>query len=406
MVWNPDMLTDKKINQLKPKETQYKVADRDGLYLLVYPTGKKTFKFNYRYNNRQETLTIGSYGEITLAQARQELMQARSLLAQGISPARKKQTEARQSKDDTFGAWLERYVADAKVADSTAKMRQYAIQNHLAPALSKLQLSEITDNDVRRLADKLVAEKAPSTALLCRMLIKNVFKYASTHGGPKLRSPTEDVPPSTIHVNMPKTRALAPKEIGYLLNAMDRTSCDLLSTSAVKLALYTLLRKSEVIHATWQEIDWDEKVWRIPKERMKTKRPHNVYLSKQAYDILVCLRTLSTSKSDFIFPAKYGLSKPLANSTPNKLIEVCRKIMDQKGIKFDSCTLHDFRRTGSTILNENGYNSDWIEASLSHVASGIRAVYNVADYAKQRRKMLQDWADMVDSYKEKYKLPE
>lgn len=267
-------------------------------------------------------------------------------------------------------------------------------------------MSEITDNDVRRLADKLVAEKAPSTALLCRMLIKNVFKYASTHGGPKLRSPTEDVPPSTIHVNMPKTRALAPKEIGYLLNAMDRTSCDLLSTSAVKLALYTLLRKSEVIHATWQEIDWDEKVWRIPKERMKTKRPHNVYLSKQAYDILVCLRTLSTSKSDFIFPAKYGLSKPLANSTPNKLIEVCRKIMDQKGIKFDSCTLHDFRRTGSTILNENGYNSDWIEASLSHVASGIRAVYNVADYAKQRRKMLQDWADMVDSYKEKYKLPE
>ena len=219
------MLTDKKINQLTPKETQYKVADRDGLYLLVYPTGKKTFKFNYRYNNRQETLTIGSYGEITLAQARQELMQARSLLAQGISPARKKQTEARQSKDDTFGAWLERYVADAKVADSTAKMRQYAIQNHLAPALSKLQLSEITDNDVRRLADKLVAEKAPSTALLCRMLIKNVFKYASTHGGPKLRSPTEDVPPSTIHVNAPKTRALAPKEIGYLLNAMDRTSC-------------------------------------------------------------------------------------------------------------------------------------------------------------------------------------
>ena len=89
MVWNPDMLTDKKINQLTPKETQYKVADRDGLNLLVYPTGKKTFKFNYRYNNRQETLTIGSYGEITLAQARQELMQARSLLAQGISPARK-----------------------------------------------------------------------------------------------------------------------------------------------------------------------------------------------------------------------------------------------------------------------------------------------------------------------------
>lgn len=155
-----------------------------------------------------------------------------------------------------------------------------------------------------------------------------------------------------------------------------------------------------------RKLTGDEKVWRIPKERMKTKRPHNVYLSNQAYDILVCLRTLSTSKSDFIFPAKYGLNKPLAASTPNRLIETCRKIMSQAGIQFNSCTLHDFRRTGSTILNENGYNSDWIEASLSHVASGIRAVYNVADYAKQRRKMLQDWADMVDSYKEKYKLPE
>lgn len=187
---------------------------------------------------------------------------------------------------------------------------------------------------------------------------------------------------------------------------MDRTSCDLLSTSAVRLALCTLLRKSEVINATWQEIDWEEKVWRIPKGRMKAKRPHNVYLSSQAYDILVCLRTLSTSKSDFIFPAKYGLNKPLSSSTPNKTLDVCRKIMDRVGIQFDSCTLHDFRRTGSTILNEAGYNSDWIEAALAHVASGIRAVHNVADYAKQRRKMLQDWADMVDSYKEKYPLPE
>lgn len=400
------MLTDRRINSLEIKTSRYKVEDRDGLYLQVYPSGSKVFKYNYVLHGRQETVTFGKYGDITLAEARRILLEAKADLAKKISPARKKKEDKAREAGDKFEKWLDLYIQGASVSDSTAKMRSYAIEKYLRPAFAKLCMGEISDNDVRRLADKLVAEKAPSTALLCRMLIKNVFTYASIHGGPKLRSPTEDVPPSTIHVNRSKTRALAPRKIGNLLNAMDRTSCDLLSTSAVRLALYTLLRKSEVINATWQEIDWEEKVWRIPKERMKAKRPHNVYLSSQAYDILVCLRTLSTSKSDFIFPAKYGLNKPLSSSTPNKTLDVCRKVMDRVGIQFDSCTLHDFRRTSSTILNEAGYNSDWIEATLAHVASGIRAVYNVADYAKQRRKMLQDWADMVDLYKEKYPLPE
>ena len=248
------MLTDKKIKSLD------KVSDRDGRYLMVYPSGSKVFKYNYVFHGRQETVSFGKYGEITLAEARKFLLEAKSDLAKGRSPARKKKQSLSESSANKFGKWLDLYIQGAAVAESTEKMRSYAIENYLRPALAKLSMDEITDHDVRRLTDRLVAEKAPSTALLCRMLIKNVYNYAAIHAGPKLRSPTEDVPPSSIHVNKPKTRALAPQEIGYLLNAMERTSCDLLSTCADKLALYTLLRKSEVINATWQEIDWNEKV--------------------------------------------------------------------------------------------------------------------------------------------------
>lgn len=238
------------------------------------------------------------------------------------------------------------------------------------------------------------------------MIIKNVYTFASMHGGPKLKSPTDFVRPSSIHTIKSRTRAMSPREIGYVLNGIEQSSSDISSKSAFKLILLTLLRKSEVINGVWSEIDWNEKTWRIPAERMKTKRPHNVYLSKQAFDILVCLRTLSTCKSDFIFPAKYGLNKPMATSTPNRLLELGIANAKKAGIEIEPCTIHDLRRTASTLLNEAEFNSDWIEASLAHVASGVRAVYNVADYAPQRRRMLQAWADMVDKWQKEYQLRE
>lgn len=308
--------------------------------------------------------------------------------------------------ENSFSVWLDKYTEECGVADSTKKMRGYAIDNYLRPALGKMSLFEITENEVRALAEDLVKQQAPSTALLCRMIIKNVYTFASMHGGPKLKSPTDFVRPSSIHTFKSRTRAMSPREIGYVLNGIEQSSSDISSKSAFKLILLTLLRKSEVINGVWSEIDWNEKTWRIPAERMKTKRPHNVYLSKQAFDILVCLRTLSTCKSDFIFPAKYGLNKPMATSTPNRLLELGIANAKKAGIEIEPCTIHDLRRTASTLLNEAEFNSDWIEASLAHVASGVRAVYNVADYAPQRRRMLQAWADMVDKWQKEYQLRE
>lgn len=399
-------LTDKAIKALKPGEKTYKVADRDGLYLSVAPSGTMSFRFNYRYNNRQQTVTLGKYGEITLAQAREKLLKAKADLAAGITPAKKKQEIKNTLAENSFSVWLDKYTEECGVADSTKKMRGYAIDNYLRPALGKMSLFEITENEVRALAEDLVKQQAPSTALLCRMIIKNVYTFASMHGGPKLKSPTDFVRPSSIHTFKSRTRAMSPREIGYVLNGIEQSSSDISSKSAFKLILLTLLRKSEVINGVWSEIDWNEKTWRIPAERMKTKRPHNVYLSKQAFDILVCLRTLSTCKSDFIFPAKYGLNKPMATSTPNRLLELGIANAKKAGIEIEPCTIHDLRRTASTLLNEAEFNSDWIEASLAHVASGVRAVYNVADYAPQRRRMLQAWADMVDKWQKEYQLRE
>ena len=167
--------------------------------------------------------------------------------------------------------------------------------------------------------------------------------------------------------------------------------------AAVKLLLLTMVRKSELTNATWSEINFSEALWTIPKERMKRRNPHLVFLSRQAMDIFIALKTFSGG-SDYVLPSRYDSNVPMNSATLSRVMTMTYKLAQKEGQPLAKFGPHDLRRTASTLLHEAGYNTDWIEKFLAHEQKGVRAIYNKAEYRDQRTSMLQDWADMIDEW--------
>jgi integrase len=190
---------------------------------------------------------------------------------------------------------------------------------------------------------------------------------------------------------------LSPEEIHVFFTALELTPTTPTLRLAIKFMLLTLVRKSEFINATWDEVNFESAIWTIPKERMKARRPHHVYLSEQALEILVAFKTCFSS-SQYLHPGRYETASPISAATLNRVIDSAVKLSCARGNPLESFTVHDLRRTASTHMHEAGFNSDWIEKCLAHEQRGVRAIYNKAEYAEQRKVMLQSWADAVDRW--------
>ncbi|MBN8758804.1 MAG: integrase [Thiobacillus sp. 65-69] len=394
------MLTDTALKNLKPKSAQYKVADRDGMYVTVSPAGTVTFRYDYRLNGRRETLTIGRYGPdgLSLAKARERCLEARRAVADGRSPSQEKQRQKRRlAEAKTFGEFTVRWAAEARMADSTRSMRKSILDRDILPVFQNRLLTEITADDLRDLCNKVKGRGAPATAIHVRDIVKQVYGFAILHGE-KVANPADDVGPSSIATFVPKDRALSPSEIRVALSQMEYVASYPTIKLGLRLILLTLVRKSELIHATWDEINFEKALWSIPKERMKASKAHNVYLSQQAFDIMVALRTCAGG-SRYLIPSRYDADKCMSNATLNRVTQLIVERAKANKLPLEPFTVHDLRRTGSTILNELGFNSDWIEKCLAHEdGRSSRGVYNKAEYAEQRRHMLQEWADMIDAW--------
>jgi integrase len=395
------MLSDGTLRGLKPQASLYKVADRDGLYVVVTPRGTISFRMDYRLNGRRETLTIGRYGSkdgISLLMARERCMEARKAIAQGISPAQEKQREkSRLAEAQTFGEYTKRWLGEHRMADSTKAMRKTIIDRDILPVFQNRRMAEIGPEDLRALCAKIKGRGAPATAVIAREIVKLVFAYAAMHGE-KAPNPADEVGPSSIATFVPKDRALSPSEIRLMHRLLETTATLPTIRLALRLVLLTLVRKSELIEATWAEVDFENAVWSIPKSRMKTGKPHNVYLSQQALDIFIALHTCAAG-SKFVLPSRYDADRCMSKATLNRVTQVIAEKAKESNLPLEPFTVHDLRRTGSTILNELGFNGDWIEKCLAHEdGRSSRGVYNKAEYAEQRRHMLQEWADMIDAW--------
>lgn len=409
------MLTDMKLKALKPTGKIYKVADQQGLYVAVTRTGVVSFRFDYRVNGRRETLVIGQYDpnlgakkprdlveldygmSLTLAEARLLLARAHRSVEQGESPSRGKVEKRVEAADAlTFGKWAEKYFAEADLAESTRSTRKSVYDRNLAEEFGRLKLEEITPVRLMARCEKIKERGVAAPAVQAREIVLQVFRFIQARGL-KIDNPAEAIRPSAIATFKARDRALSPAEIHTFFKALDQTATMSTLRLAVRFMLLSLVRKSEFVEATWGEVNFETAIWTIPKERMKAGRPHNVYLSQQALDILVAFKTCF-SASSYLHPGRYETELPISAATLNRVIDATVKLIRDRGEDFEPFTVHDLRRTASTLLHEAGFNSDWIEKCLAHEQRGVRAIYNKAEYAEQRRAMLQAWGDMVDGW--------
>ena len=409
------MLTDMQLRALKPTGKIYKVADQQGLYVAVTRTGVISFRFDYRVNGRRETLVIGKYDptvgakkprelneldygmSLSLAEARLLMTRAHRSIEQGESPSRSKVEKRTEAADAlTFGSWAEKYFAEADLAESTKAMRKSVYDRNLADEFGRLKLEEITPVRLMARCEKIKERGAAAPAVHAREIVLQVFRFIQARGL-KIDNPAESIRPSAIATFKARDRALTPAEIHTFFKALEQTATMSTLRLAVKFMLLTLVRKTEFIEAKWDEVNFETAIWTIPKERMKAGRPHNVYLSQQALDILVAFKTCF-SASSYLHPGRYETELPISSATLNRVIDATVKVVHDRGEDFDPFTVHDLRRTASTLLHEAGFNSDWIEKCLAHEQRGVRAIYNKAEYAEQRRTMLQAWADMLDAW--------
>jgi integrase len=396
------MLTDTALKHLKPKPKKYKVTDRDGMYVLVIPSGAKTFRLDYRLNGRRETLTIGRYGPggLSLAEARERCLAAKKEVAEGRSPAQEKQRAKRRiALGETFGAVGQRWIKSAPMAESTRAMRKAIFDRDILPVWKNRLLTEITPDDLRAQCLKVKDRGAPATAIHVRDIVKQIYAYAILNGE-KVSNPAEKVGPASIATFAPKDRSLSPTEIRIMFDQLRHVPTLPTIRLGFRLILLTMVRKSELLDAVWSEVDFENAVWSIPKERMKRRKAHNVYLSRQSLDIMIALKTCA-GNSRYLLPSRYDADAPMSRATFNRITMAIADRAKKLGLALESFTVHDLRRTGSTLLNEIGFNSDWIEKCLAHEdGRSSRGVYNKAEYEHQRRHMLQEWADMVDAWEE------
>lgn len=386
-------LNDKRIKALKPKAKRYLIADGGGLVLEVMTSGSMVWRYRYSLNRKQQPMvTIGDYPAISLQDARIRARRYAEIVAGGVSPVAdaKKDRGATKTLDSVRAFadfWYESEIATKSLSYRTVTRR--ALDKDIYPAIGNKALTEVNAGDVLAICDKVKGRGASQMALFTRNVVKRMYEYAISRQAATI-NPGQQLVARYIATPQSRTRVLSPDEVGTVLRTVYASNMSRAYKLALHLLVITMVRKSELIESEWSEFDLDEGIWRIPAERMKKDREHWVFLSVQAVSMLRELRTLSHSER-FVFPMRRGYEdKPIAKSTLNQAV----RAMDSSVQHF---VIHDFRRTASTHLHEMGHSSDAIEKALAHSIKGIKGVYNRAEYADERRKISQLWADFVDA---------
>jgi integrase len=397
-------LTELEIKNAKPRGKPYSMSDGDGLLLLVKESGAKSWVLRYFMDGKEKRAGLGKYPAVGLANARELKIAFKRELALGGNPQQRKKAERREEarvkalKAATFAKIANEWYRQRKEEWSDgyrAHIRQ-TLDSHLFPSFGEYPIREIT---TRELLDLLldIEKSAPSAALRARGTASQVFQFAVTRGEAdfniafNLRGTLK--PKRERH----HAALTAPKDVADLMTRIEAYHGSAIVRTALWFSLYTFQRPGEVSGATWKEMDFDAKLWRLPEQRMKNKRTHTVPLSRQVLELLEFLEQLAarTGRSPFIFPAKSSKSAPMNDHA------VCTALRIM-GYTSEQMTAHGFRAIASTNLNEQGWNCDVIELSLAHVERNrVRAAYNHAEKLPERREMMQAWADWLDGLRHK-----
>jgi integrase len=392
------MLTDTALKSAKAREKPYKLSDEKGLFVQVNPNGSKWWRLAFRFDGKQQLLSLGVYPDVSLRIARDKRDEARRLLASGINPAFHRKVEKTQRAvraANSFEAvaveWFAKFSPNWKLSHSSKIKRR--LERDIYPWIGARPIAEITPPELLAVLRRIENRGAIETAHRAHQNCGQIFRYAIATGRAE-RDPSADlrgaIPPAETRHHPSITD---PKGIGELLRAIRGYRGSLVTACALGLAPLTFVRPAELRHAEWSEIDLDNAEWRIPGPKMKMKSPHIVPLSRQAVQILRDLHPL-TGSGHYVFPGVRSNKRPMSENTVNAALR-------RLGYAKDEMTGHGFRSMASTLLNEQGWNGDAIERQLAHQErDDIRAAYNYAEHLPLRRKMMQEWADYLDKLEE------
>ncbi|EPB0121001.1 tyrosine-type recombinase/integrase [Providencia stuartii] len=384
-------LTVKQIDSSKPKEKDYKLSDGGGLYLLVKTNGGKYWRLKYRIDGKEKLLAIGIYPTVTLADARRKRDDAKRLLADGIDPNQQRKEQKQASKIDSVNTfknialeWYEGRKDRWSVGYRDDMMD--AFEKDVFPYIGNRPIAEIKPMELLEVLS--IMEKCGATEKLkkVRQRCGEVWKYAIITGRAEY-NPAPDLASAFVPHKREHYAHLSVSELPDFLSSIDKYMGSQIVRVALRVLILTGVRPGELRKAEWSEINFDTKIWEIPAEKMKMRRPHIVPLSEQVIDLLKQIRPISGSYQ-YIFPSRTDYRKHISDMALNTMI----RRMGYSG----RATGHGFRHTMSTILHEQGYNTAWIETQLAHVdKNSIRGTYNHAQYIDGRREMLQWYADYM-----------
>lgn len=406
------MLNDTQCRNAKPQAKPFKLTDGKGLYLEIKPNGVKAWRYRFELGGKESTFAIGEYsaapsgetaeqakarkngGRFTLAEARDEQVKARSLVKQGINPAHNRQHERIKREQEnalTFEAVAGEWLALKDWEDVTKARRLDMLVRVVFPKIGALPVKQITPAHILDVLNTAAKKNGLTVAAEAKRTMSGVFELAVS----TLRADADPVYPVRKALPANKTqhkRPLAADEIGQLLRDVEGHGGRHETIAAFRLMWLTLCRPSEAAEAQWDEFDLDAATWRIPAERMKKRKEHAIPLPSQAVGMLRVLHGI-TGRHAHVFPGRDDRAKPMAMASFRQMLNVLGW-----GGKYSP---HATRTTGSTRLNEMGYPSDWIERQLAHAEpNAVRRTYNQADHLADRAKMMQQWADMLDAWKD------
>lgn len=406
-------LTDAKLKALKPSEKASTLTDGGGLTLYCLPNGTKTWRYRYRYHGKPQTMTFGQYPNVGLKDARAKHAEAIAVLATGSNPMgeRKKDKLLKSlAVANSFQSLAERWFENWGHGkdEKTISAARGRLDNYIIPQLGLRPILELKTQDFVAMATKIESsgkEKDKSgnlipithTAERCLRYCGQMFDFAIAHGMAE-HNPARSIKPSKFLKTKKLTNhaRVEAAELPALLKAID--GYDSKPTRfATQLMSLVFVRTSELIGAKWGEIDFDNKLWRIPAERMKKKDPHIIPMSDQVVAILKELKKISGNR-EHIFPSTV---RPNDDHMSNATI---LRALDRLGYK-NKMTGHGFRGVASTILHELGYNHIHIETQLAHLTgNGISRRYDSSEYIPERTRMMQDWANYLDAIRKDGKV--
>lgn len=389
-------LTDTAIRQAKPKDKPYKLADGGGMYLEISPAGGKWWRLKYRIDKKEKRISLGTYPEVSLKQARERREEARKLLANSVDPSEnRKAVKASRIAQNSHSfeviarEWHHKYSPTWASSHGDKILRR--LERDIFPWLGDKPITSITPPDLLKILRRIEERGALETAHRAQQNCSQVFRYAIATG----RAERDPVPDLRGALPSAKPKHLAamtsPESIGALLRAIDDYQGSFVTKCALKLAPLVFVRPGELRAAEWTEINLEKAEWNIPAHRIKMRQPLLVPLANQAITILEAIQPL-TGEGRYVFPSARTTSRPMSN---NAILAALRRM----GFSKEEMTGHGFRAMARTVLDEVlQIRPDFIEHQLGHAVRDPNGrAYNRTAHLAERKKMMQLWADYLDT---------